>query len=235
MTIRNLKVLGLALVAVLAMSAVAASAASAVSQLTGSATKVHATDPSARFTLASENYVTCHATYTVGNINSTKTAGVHNTLVLPASSLTIAPDYTKCHAKTKENNELGPATVTMNGCDRELTFGSTIGPDQFAVSVDIVCPAGKVIEIHVYSAANHATNICTTTIGPQTGLTGLTATNTTKAPNTVVLSGTITKIKYTRHNILCGGSPESEAVEAGQAEALGATGGGESTGISISE
>lgn len=236
--IRTLKTLGLALVAIAVMSAVVASAASAESQLTGKATKVTATDKSARFTLASGNYVTCHATYTVGNIDSTVTGepGVHKTLVLPASKLTITPHYKECHALTKENKELGPVTVTMNGCDFDLTIGNTIETGKYGGEVEITCPKGppaSVIEIHVYQpGTNHGTNICTTTIGEQGGLSGGTATNTASG---VKLSGTVTKIKYTRHNILCGGPVEGEATQTIEAEALGTDAEGNPTTISVSD
>jgi hypothetical protein len=211
--IRNLKVLGLALAAVFAMSAVAASAASAGVTLTGPETglSVDATDPAATFTTAGGTKVECHATYTVGKVDETKPEGVHPPLILPVEELTITPDYSKCKAKGSGGGELGPVTVTMNGCDFDLKL-ITNPANTFSATSKITCPPEKKIEIHIYRDAEHKENLCTFTVfaNKNEDLSGGKAVNTAKG---VTLEGSVPGVKVTRDNILCGGTVEQEATQ----------------------
>ena len=191
--IRNLKALGLALIAVFAIGAVmVASASATLGHLTSTRTGVETfgtgSDTGAEDALHKfGSTLTCtHDTFIFGKYNSTKEPGVHNPLILPASTVTVTPFYTGCSSGSE------PATVTMNGCD--FVFHLTDG------KVDLICPVGKVVEIHRYSNAhNHATGIsnCTTTIKPKTGMGTLTYKNL--AGGDVEVNGTITGLTVESH------------------------------------
>lgn len=193
---RNLKALGLALVAVFAMSAMAASSASAAkfTAANGLAQHLIASDVGAadKFETATGSVLTCN--------------GETFTAEAPAgatSSLTFTPNWINCKTEGAAFNNV---TVTHNGCN--LIFTSNTAP---AVNeVHITCPAGKVIEVHHYSSTgNHAagTSSCTETIGPQTP-TILTPvqytniTNTPAAPNDVEVHGKV-RVNVSLHPAPC--------------------------------
>ncbi len=228
--IRNLKVLGLALVAVFAMSAVAASAASAAGSLTSDGpVTVEATEASAKLTAFGNQKLECAATYTVGNVNSTSSPGVHKPLILPTSALTIIPHYTKCSAYIN-NVTQGSATVTMNGCDFVLNIGVKSGT-KYPGTVDIICEVGKEIEVHVYSSVAHTTSVCTYKIPAQKGLVGGFAEN---SGENVKLGGPVTGIKVSKTGILCGGTKEETgATQDIETEAKGTNGEGKATKIEV--
>jgi hypothetical protein len=185
--IRNLKALGLALVAMLAMSAVVASAGQAANftaaeypaTLTGEqiASEKHV------FTVAGGRKVTCEG------------ATFSGTLTSPSSTQTITPAYSACHA-----NILGailPATVTFNDCDYlfHVTAGAT---HDWTGTADLVCPT-KDVEIHVYKeSATHidANEVCHYTITGQTGLSKIEYKVTTGMPNDLDVKANVTGIAY---------------------------------------
>ena len=151
----NLKALGLVLVAAFAMSAIAASAAQAEfpAQLTVEAgtTSIH--------TEQEGNVVLTRGTRTVKCTVSTSTGPASN----GATEVTLTPTYSGCEAPG-----IGPATVTMNGCQYTVTFTADSLPGEkhtWTGIVDLVCPGAiKQVEIHVYtSAPNHASNLPTCT------------------------------------------------------------------------
>ncbi|HMJ72196.1 MAG TPA: hypothetical protein VK471_02400 [Solirubrobacterales bacterium] len=217
--IRNLKVLGLALVAVFAMSAVVASAASAQGKIT------------------SDGPVTLKATETGTEAANSLTAFTH-TFACPASTITghkynvtphvlipsgettatLTPHYNQATCKVVD---LGvPATVTMNGCDFVVHVLGTF-MSKYEISADIVCPAGKVIEREVYSSSSEALKLCTITVKAQAGLNGaagapVLAQNTAAVGGTqddLDIVGTFKNIHAERHG-LCkgeGGHPDTTA------------------------
>jgi hypothetical protein len=150
---RNLKALGLALVAVFAMSAMTASAASAQNG------KLTSTGP-----------VTLKATNTgEAKLNQLEAFGLnvrcpnvvytgHKVLVTPhepipsgASEITITPHYGVC-------SSLGfPATVDMNGCDYVFDLEGTKvgGTDEYNVGSTVKCEAGKHIKVTVFTTSAH--------------------------------------------------------------------------------
>jgi hypothetical protein len=103
----------------------------------------------------------------------------------------------------------------MNGCDYNLRVGTTVAADKYSVEADFVCPAGKVIEIHVYPFAGSELggSVCTFTIpgAPSNQkLKGPTLTSVTGvATHDLELTGTFTGIKAVKHN--SGGCPEGAA------------------------
>ncbi len=140
--IRNLKALGLAVVAVLAMSAVVASAASAE---TG--------------TVTAESYPAKLTSTQVGTNElsigngarkvSCTTATVSGELTAATTTLTLTPTYTNC-----TSTGALPATVTLNGCDY-LLHPTKVTATTGTGTVDVVCPAGKEITVDIYSSSEH--------------------------------------------------------------------------------
>jgi hypothetical protein len=154
---RNLKILGLALVAMLAMSAVGASMASAddlTSEVVG-AVQLHGTnepaEPDSFVTTAGT--VTCQeVTYNIGTIS------------VPATSVTATPVYeTLAKNGTHNCKFLGlPATIHTEGCDFVFTVTggtSTVG------DAAVKCPAGKAITVTAISAG---TLKCSVSVSEQT-------------------------------------------------------------------
>jgi hypothetical protein len=208
-----------------------ASAASA-GELTSTGTLfVHATESVARFNGIGTQNFRCHATYTIGNIDETP----HESLDVPTTEITITPDYTNCSA-FENNTTLGPATVTMNGCDFDLTIGANISPGKYHYSADITCPVvGGVqqqIEVHVYSSSSHASTLCTYKIPAQQNLGGGTSENL--GNGNVLLGGPVTGIHATRTGILCGGTAETNnAQQLINTEAIGLNEAAEATPMEV--
>jgi hypothetical protein len=168
----KLKTLGVALVAVLALTAVAASAASANGSYTASSYPTTGTGTS----LKGNDTFTTEA----GNVECA--SHFQGTLTEESSSLTVTPTYTECRAFGFLS-----ATVNMNGCDYK--FGTPSGSgDAYTAKVDVVCPAGKSVEI--------SAGTCKTTIGSQTGLSNVGITNNTAAGDVSVQSN-VSGVAYT--------------------------------------
>ncbi|MGC1851173.1 MAG: hypothetical protein WA687_01890 [Solirubrobacterales bacterium] len=226
--IRNLKTLGLALVAVFAFGALAASVASAQQGTLTSTGPVTLTGEDTEPTVINKNALTqgalgrveCpHSKYTGHAVltHAQTTAGSkHGLISVPATTATITPHYnTKCHAIIPI---LGtrPATVTMNGCDYVAHIGQTTGgANTYGVTFDLVCPPGKVIEVHVYKTGSvthpDADAVCTFKIGSEhggkpvnQGLVGAHLTHTLPPADDIDLSGEILGIHDTHEGTLCG-------------------------------
>ena len=142
---RNLKALGIALVAMFAMSAVAAASASAAQH---------------HFTSSSETtYLTAHSlgeqkfwattSEPEGNRVFCKSSGVNGmTTGLEVSEVTVEPSYGECSAFTGGSEV--KAKVTVNGCNYVFT-GVTeedVTGNQTA-TVHLTCPAEKQVEVEV--------------------------------------------------------------------------------------
>jgi hypothetical protein len=149
---RNLRILGLAFVAMLAMSAVMAAGASG-NELTAEeypATLTGVKDPTEA---APDKLV-----LTAGNISCT-TPKYDATLNKAETTVSVTPSYTGC-------TSFGfPATVHINGCTYLLHLGAA---GSTAATVDIVCPAGQEITITANPAEHGLTPKCTVHIKPQT-------------------------------------------------------------------
>jgi hypothetical protein len=155
---RNLKTLGLALVAVMALAAVAASSASA--QFEAESAPVTLTRSSnAMQKFAPTKGGTAVECTTIALSNSTQGA-------TPATTVEVFPTYSNCESI------LGLATsVTTNGCSYlfHLAAATTTG------TTDVKCPTGKVIEIFV---GGESSPFCKYTIGAQSGLSSVSFKNT---------------------------------------------------------
>ena len=175
---RNLKALGLALVAVFALSAVVASGASAspalfTAEVSAEETaKIHGgqigTDKFVIGTGANPAELTCATASLVGKA---LTQGKQSTEV------TLEPTYATCHAivTVLTVKVTRTATVTMNGCAYKFNATKNTASTPFSADLTIECPevggVTKTIEIHVYGNAaepHNGTVICTYDIGHQT-------------------------------------------------------------------
>ncbi len=165
---RNLKVLGTALVAVLALSAVMASMASA---------DVFKSSSGAVTTVTGNQEVVAKFVTTAGSAECKK-ATYTGSATSGSSSVLVTPAYSECTC-------IGVAcTIDTNGCQFRLNITTTTG------TADVVCPGSATITL--------TNTKCTIHVGSQTGLGTVTYSNkgagTTKE---VGLSFTIEKqIKY---------------------------------------
>jgi len=135
----------------------------------------------------------------------------------PATEITLEAEYgPECHTSSGL-----PETVTMNGCDYRLHNLKKVASGHYNATVDIVCPEGKVIELHVYAthtAHTEKKSLCTKTIPAQTNLEKLTiTTKTTSGSNfgDLVIEGTIANVHAIQHrnSILCPAGTETNTAE----------------------
>jgi hypothetical protein len=196
--IRNLKVLGLALVAMFAMAAVLASVASA--QTKGDLTsdgrftlkgKEAGTETENRLT-AFGKFVQCPgSTYTGHKVEVTP----HVPLTSGDTTATVTPHYKQENCRGTLSTR---ATVHMNGCDYVVHLGETTGGvnGTYGVTFDVVCPVGKEITETVWTSGQtthpETNRLCIIHVPGQNGLAGAHATNL--AGGKLRLSGTVEKI-----------------------------------------
>lgn len=186
---RNLKILGLALVAVFALSAMAASMASA-DDLTAEKYPVTLT--------GDQDGQTDVFTTTAGTVTCKK-ASYHGTISGPSTEVSATPTYSECLA-------LGfTGTIDMNECTYKFKIG---GSGSTTSTVDIVCPAGKEITVTAIAAG---TTKCIIHVPPQTGLTHVNWTNVAGPPKEITGDIEITNLKYSH----TGTAPPSPAVGTG--------------------
>jgi len=166
--IRNLKAMGLALVAVLALGAVVASSASA-STFEAESYPV---------TLTGSQIGTDVFTTNAGTVSCTN-ATYHGSSSAASSTVEVAPTYSGCTAFGFINTP-----IDVNGCKYLFHSGAKNSADNYAGTVDIVCP-----KVETEGGTIHNTSIvvtgagCTVTIGSQSGLSGITfVDNTTASP-----------------------------------------------------
>lgn len=205
--IRNLKVLGLALIAVFAMTAVAASTASAAEEevtltpaeypalLTGTndPSEVH---PNHTFTTSGGAKVECKSILFTGTIAA---KGVGDT------NVTITPDYSECTA-------LGMgATVNMTGCDYVFHHGETSGTTFINGTVDLKCPTGTTgPDVTIYKDKAHTEELCRLTVWNFVNKPANTYTNIAGSPNDVTVVTTAKEINVTRTgSLLCGAAAQT--------------------------
>ena len=207
--IRNLKALGLAVMAAFALSAVGATAAQALTAdvgaggqtITGTNLKIDPNHEDHTFTLDSGRMFTCNFVTFDGTIEN------------GAKEVIVTPTYEDCFS-----NKTQPTTVTHNGCNYRFYGGEEENgnPHLFnKVTVDLDCPTGKEIEVHVWSsAANHvtaSTPICTYNVHEFVGKHNNTLENTTTGTHDVDVTTTVEGIAVTRVHgsaLVCGSSTQ---------------------------
>lgn len=229
--IRNLKILGLALVAVFAMSAMAASAASAAQSVftsDGPTTLDGVEDGVNQFVYPGEGTVTCSGSTFTGHEVGSTTNGIPNN----ATTATITPHYNNpnCTVNSGEHK----ATVAMNGCDFVFHLGETTsGTSEHGVTADVVCPGTSVIEVDVFFASNNENlTVCLLKIGPQNGLKGFDVSN--DGSEKLTLTGETTEIHASKSG-LCGAGSTTTASYKVNVTASGTNAAGGSTGIQVSD
>ncbi len=190
---RNLRMLGLALIAVFALSAMAAAAAQATPLFTAAKynASIHAT---------TEQKIGAESEYfeSIGRKFECEIVHYTGTATSDSSTLSITPDYTD---STQGGNckaaQTLSVTVTENGCT--FLFHAQEFMDaakDYTVFVDVVCGANPIV-VNVLGGA------CIITIGSQTAGGTLTAVNSS---GHVELSGTVS-VKSTLHSengLICG-------------------------------
>jgi len=197
---RNLKAIGLALVAVLAMGAVAASGAQAAVHFTSS---LNGTDTGS--TLSGTQTTTNVFETSATNKVSCKIAKFSGVAAGTATEQTIEPTYEQCTGFGL------PATVTMNKCDYLFTTPTKMALDEYTGKVDLVCPANTVVEVHLYLFEEPwAGTACTITVGKAAGgsqefgtVTYTLKTNTPTSANTIVIDSSVTGIPVEEHGSGC--------------------------------
>ena len=239
--IRNLKAQGLALMAVFTLTAMAASTASAQQgTLTsdGPVTLIgtETGEPNDNSISMFGTTIRCPgSTYTAHKYNVTP----HTVIPSGATTATITPHYNPC-----EVPGVGTATIDMNGCDFVLHLGETTGgvAGTYGVTADVVCPAGKQIEITIWTSGTPHTNatFCSIDFPAQTGLKGAHATDTGNGH--IDIKGTFEGITATKTlhggGLLCPHQHTAEAKFNIDVTVKGSTGGtippGTETKISLS-
>jgi len=197
---RNLKALGLALIAVMAVAAMSATAAQAKNFITADAYPAQLTGIDEALTHGSLGRFTI-----AGGARSVECTGniLDATITGPSTTTTVEPTYSGCFSNGL--TAVG-VTVTMNSCDYtiELTGLTT------AVAYVDCTKAGDAIEIHIYENESHAKTLCTFTItaqGPITGIEKITNENVGTETEDVTATVNLKEIKV--HNdvgskALCG-------------------------------
>jgi hypothetical protein len=204
--VRNLKVLGLGLVAVFALSAVMASAALAQNGLLTSTGPVTLTGTQTgpelgnSLTAFKRQVVCLNAKYTGHKVLTeaqTKEGKTHERLPSGSSSMTITPHYGLC--ETLASGLRFPTTVDMNGCDFEFDLGATIEANKYKIKATEECPPTQTIKVTVFgSAAKHTAPtpepFCVIDITKETNR-GETLVATDTLNGTIDVTGTIENIK----------------------------------------
>jgi hypothetical protein len=200
--IRNLKVLGLAVMAMCALGAMTASVASAQGKLTSeTGGAVTLTGLNTIPFVTGQNALTafggkteCAAPHYTGHkVNVTP----HVAIPSGSTEATITPHYGKCTTTSSEGTF--PSTVDMNGCDYRFQLGGVVGGvvGTYAVNAFVVCPKNTHIQVTLFADSGHFFRVCTVTIiHKTTAYTGLHATNTSGGH--VGIHGTIKGITATR-------------------------------------
>lgn len=169
--IRNLKALGLALIAVFAMGAVVVSSASAQGKLTSTGPftlKGAQTGAAGANRLeAFGSTVECTTVTYVGH-KAFSTTNPKELIPNNATAATVSPTYKGCTANTSLG--IKPATVEMTSCDFTLTLtGFTTPPGGYGVPAHLECKnVGEEAHVEIYNDAAHTERICTITFAPQT-------------------------------------------------------------------
>jgi hypothetical protein len=206
---RNLKALGLALVAAFAMSAIAASAA----QAEGAPTLTPASYPAWLTTSALGEQV---YTFSNGNQWRCTNVGGHATIEKAGvgdTEVTLTDvSYTGCWAIVGKSTL--PATVDMTGCDYKFSGGETEGTDHFVNgAVAIECPTGVTgPDVTIFeTAAKHTEGkaLCHITVWNTVTAGSVTYTNTAGTPNDVDIKSVGVTNPVTRSGSLLCGSPTS--------------------------
>lgn len=197
----NLKTLGVAFVVALAIVAIFAAGAKAI-KVTSAASPVWSTG-----SVIEHPAIGLRHTFTTsgGQVLSCETATFTSTEKNGDTSSIIIPTLNKCSAKIGAETLL--VTVTFNDCDYLMHGGKEVSSTTFSEGeVDLVCPSGKVLEIHIYkSATSEAEELCTYKVAPFVNKVANEFHNVAGSPNEVTVTSTLTGMAVTRTgSLVCG-------------------------------
>jgi hypothetical protein len=191
---RNLRALGLLLVASFAISAFTASAAQAAPEFSvGESATIRMTPAVFGNNLVTKikgiETITCKELTAEGELEGVSIA---------VTAKNIA--YTTCDANAGKN----PVTVNVNGCEYKFTVTKSLGGEEFSGVIHLVCPTAKGIEFTVYSGTPHTTAICTFEVGEQT-ISSVTYKNVSTTGGLKILTATIDgKVNTSYSGTACG-------------------------------
>lgn len=177
---RNLKALGLALIAAFAISAVVASTASAAAAKFRS--EASSTILTGKQHAGNDKFVTDG-----GTVECNEATYVGSQTGTEATEASVTPTYSGCTAFFFIN-----VPIVTNECEYTFTSGEKNAQGNFEGSTHIECPAGKAIEVK-------ASSTCTVTVGTQTPTGGtITYTNVgTGTTREITVDVALTGIHYT--------------------------------------
>jgi hypothetical protein len=152
--------------------------------------------------------------FTVENGGPILSCGVANftaTAKNGEKEITVVPTYANCVAEIGVEHLI--ATVTMNDCDYFFHGGAALANGE----VDVKCPAGKVIEVHIYKKEPHIAEneLCTLTIAEQLNKVGNSFANEAGEKNKVTVTSSVT-VNVTRDGSLLCGKAANTAVYSGK-------------------
>jgi hypothetical protein len=197
---RNLKALGLALFAALAMCAMGATAAQASPNPTWTPTEGPTTLHGFQLPNEGPGKVNALTLPGIGQeiVCASTTLDSNITVFGPMPEVQLTPTYGGC---TTPN---GFVTITHNECRKSFYHLTTVpGTQHYTTTAQLICPAGKQIEIHTYVDAGHNFSVCTIDIPPQTFNGSFTVTNKpgmNPTTNSVIIEGTVGGLIYTVTN-----------------------------------
>jgi hypothetical protein len=174
---RNLKALGLALVAVFAFAAITSSAAQAVPLFTGyetpSGTRVHTilegtTESGGSFAetfITGSGKIQCHVTYEGTSLTGIDTELTVQPIAFKRPESTVGPNCISVSAGVTLT-----AAVSFNSCDYVFHSGVKLASDEYTGTVDVKCTfAGDAIDIKITKNGTVETK-CTIKVPAQSGL-----------------------------------------------------------------
>jgi hypothetical protein len=238
--IRNLKVLGLALVAVFAMSALTASAASAQSKQ-GELTTAGIGGVTLTATEVGQNALTAYggktecpgSTITAHKITTTP----HTFIPNKSTEATLTPHFKNCVTTDASGNHF--TTVTMTSCDFHIKIGETTGgvAHTYGAKAGVTCTkAGDTIDVEVYpfSGSELGGIVCTIKVKAQENLTGLHVTTDTATDN-ITVRGTVIGIHAERSGSGCSTETVVNAEQHINVIANGKDSTGAAVGVTVSD
>ena len=200
--IHKLKKLGMALVMAVALGAVMACSALAAGAFTGEAGKtITGTQINGSITGKVTNkfeLATSVGTFKCEEVTFDGTTGFAQT-----AEQTLTPAFNKCLLAGTI-----PVAITMNSCDFLFTAGNTVvatDANTIAATVHIVCPPGKVIDVHATAVGNN----CHITFEAQNNLSGIELHNRGGAGSAMDVESTIdiAGLSYVVHGSECINGP----------------------------
>jgi len=209
---RNLKTLGVAVAVALTVTAVFAVGAKAAIKVTSAVSPVWSTGN----VIEHPNIGNKHTfTTSGGQVLSCETATFTSTENNGDTSVTIVPTLKNCSAKIGSETLL--VTVTFNDCDYLMHGGKEVSSTTFSEGeIDLVCPSGKVLEIHIYKSATSETEeLCTYKVAPFVNKVANEFHNVAGSPNDVTVTSTLTGMAVTRTGSLACGAASMTATYTG--------------------